>query len=167
MSHHAARAWTGRERAHTLGTCLGSGVDIRDERMRAAERALFCVRLNVMRCIACMLNVRRTSTSALYALVIKTIECTLQDISTAVWIHLNVDVCFTTYPAHFVGSGQIVIAARDGSQMDYLMTAQASTVGKLAAELRSQYRHCCLHDNPPLVALRDLAFVENAAAIER
>jgi hypothetical protein len=41
-SPHAARAWTGRERAHTLGTCLGSGVDIRDERMRAGG-ALFCV----------------------------------------------------------------------------------------------------------------------------
>jgi hypothetical protein len=32
--------------------------------------------------------------------------------------------------------------------MDYLVTAQASTVGKLVAELRSQHRHCCLRDYP-------------------
>jgi hypothetical protein len=51
--------------------------------------------------------------------------------------------------------------------MDYLVTAQASTVGKLVAELRSQHRHCCLRDYPSQLALRDLAFVENAAAIER
>ena len=47
-SPHAARAWTGRERAHTLGTCLGSGVDIRDERMRAG----LCFVLTTVLCAA-------------------------------------------------------------------------------------------------------------------